>query len=115
MRRLATVLALFVLSLSRLGAVVAPSSARAPALSRITHELVAPAPVVRLAPLALRDVPPREPTRPIAPWLPWQAGFAYHDLGEVEHARRVAAHVDGRSLGAWRVVTYDATAPPRFS
>ena len=49
MRRLATVIALFVLSLSRLGAVATPSSARVPALVRVTHELAAPAPVVRLA------------------------------------------------------------------
>jgi hypothetical protein len=115
MRRFATLIALFVLSLSRLGAVAAPSSATVPSVGRVTHELVAPAPAVRLATLALRDVPPREPVRPLVPWLAWHDGIAYHAPGEVARVQGVVAVPDRASLGEWRVVTYDATAPPRVS
>jgi len=114
MRRFAALIALFVLSLSRFGAVATPSSAHARSIGRIeTHELAAP--TVRLSAHVLREAAPRDQSHALAPWLP---APSFAPLGANAASRGVRGEltdVDHVAIGEWRAFTYDATAPPALS
>jgi hypothetical protein len=113
-RRIAALLALFVLSLSRIGAMAEPSGAHVRSIGGIVaHELAAPA--VRLDAHTLREAAPREPARVLSHWLPMHASAELRALGEPTDARRAVQHADRVTRGEWRGFTYDATAPPRLS
>jgi len=113
MRRFAALIALFVLSLSRFGAVAMPSSADARSIGRIeTHELAAPA--VRAVAHVLHDATRSQP-RPLVPWLA-AASVATFGVGPTIGSARGAFGDVGRvAPSAWRAFTYDATAPPTLS
>jgi hypothetical protein len=114
MRRFVALIALFVLSLSRFGAVATPSSAHARSIGRIeTHELAAP--TVRLAAHVLREAAPREQPRAVAPWLPAPSFAPLGAHAGSRSARGDLTQVDQAALGEWRAFTYDATAPPALS
>jgi hypothetical protein len=114
MRRFATLVALLVLSLSRFG-VAAPAHARAAvwSASRHPHELVTPA--VRFDSVGLRDAGPRLASRAMSPWLPFHGTELVRIAGLIARPANRPWSVERSSLGAWPRVTYDATAPPRFS
>jgi hypothetical protein len=113
MRRLATFVALLVLSLSRFG-VTAPEPARAPAWSESGHVREPYTPAVRFA-VDLREAAPRVPPRATSPWLPLQGAQLVRLAGPITRLADRPWPVEHSSLGAWPRVTYDATAPPRLS
>ena len=114
MRRFAALIALFVLSLSRFGAMATPSSAHSWTIGHIeTHGLAAP--TVRLAAHVLSEAAPREQARALAPWLPAPSVAALRDGAATRSARGELTDVDHVALGEWRAFTYDATAPPALS
>lgn len=114
MRRFSALIALFVLSLSRFGAVAMPSSAHALSIGRIeTHELAALA--VRLAAHVLDETAPRTQARTFVPWLAASPVATLRDDASVGGGNVAPGGVDRVASGEWRAFTYDATAPPALS
>jgi hypothetical protein len=112
MRRLAALLVVLLVSLSRFGA-TAPSSTQARVVGRVLHELATPA--VRLPSLVTRDVGARGPAHSLTPWLPSKATDANRVVVLSARTGREAPDVARTALGDWRAFTYDATAPPPLS
>ena len=114
MRRFTTLVALLVLSLSRFG-VAAPAPARASASVERGYPRELHMPAVRIAAVGVRAAAPRILPRAGTHWLP------FHGAQLVVHALPLARRPDAPlvvervPLGASPRVTYDATAPPRFS
>lgn len=114
MRRIVALATLLVLSLSRSG-VPAPERASSRSVHRVSREMVASAPSVRLGVVVARELAPRAPVRAPTPWHPSRSRDAI-ELGvlldrspiELPRGERLA-------LESWCRFTYDATAPPRLS
>jgi hypothetical protein len=114
MRRFLALATLLVLSLSRFG-VAAPAPVRGAGWSesRHPHELVTP--TVRFDTVGLREAVPRLASRAMSPWLPFHGTELVRIAGLTPRPADRSWAVERSSLGAWVRVTYDATAPPRFS
>src|SRR5690242_2588100 len=97
MRRLATLVALLVLSLSRFG-VTAP--ARAAAWSERPHGRELFAPAVRLT-VELREAAPRVPSRATSPWLPFHGAELVPLASPIARLADRPWPVERTSFGAW--------------
>lgn len=115
MRRFIALASLLLLSLSHADATTRVHARATASVAKPTREMIAAAPAVRLADIALRESSPRGPARVLVPWHP-SRGEAYFAL-PASTERRVAALPQPASLpvGPARRLTYDATAPPYLS
>ena len=114
MRRFLAVAALFVLSLSRFGA-PAPAHARVWAVDRVTSELGAAVPGVRLAAPVVRELAQRVTLRAPLPWLPVGVAPASGLSLPLASTTRARTALEHAPTDGWHRFTYDATAPPRIS
>ena len=115
MRRLLALVSLLLLSLSRVDATTQVRARASASVAHPTREMVAAAPSVRLATIAVRESTPRGPARQLAPWHPSREESSIALRGLI--GRRVVALPQPTSLpiGPAHRLTYDATAPPRLS
>lgn len=114
MRRIVALATLLLLSLSRFGATEHVRAAVA-TVERPTREMVASAPSVRLAHIALRESSPRGAARLAAPWHPSRADADVSLTRTVDAADVALPQPADRPVGPAHRLTYDATAPPRLS
>jgi hypothetical protein len=115
MRRFIALVSLLLLSLSRADATTQVHARATVSVAHPTREMVAAAPVARLASIALRELSPRGPSRLLAPWHPSRAATGIALLEGPERGDAVLPQPASLPVGPAHRRTYDATAPPRLS
>jgi hypothetical protein len=115
MRRFIALASLLLLSLSRADATTQVHARATASVAKSTREMIAAAPTVRVAAIALRESAPRGPARVLMPWHPSRGEPRFALPAAI--AGRVAALPQPVSLpvGPAHRLTYDATAPPQLS
>ncbi len=115
MRRLIALASLLLLSLSHADATTQVHARATASVAKPTREMIAAAPSVRLAAIALQESAPRGVARLIVPWHSSRAETGFALPAPLAARVVVLSQPASRPVGPAHRLTYDATAPPHLS